>query len=189
MKSMKIITSALIVCALVSCAGSPGSGAGKVDAAASSDASGDSTYNGDASLSYTLNGRHFAIKDWLRTGGKSMVALYINDLKNDPASGTVLVNLTNYLTQDVIKFKVNGSGSSAILHYTPSFNNTKLQGEYMYKYNNYYADNATVNITANDATHVAGTFSGTFVSDKKGSITLTDGKFDIPYSSLPKQPN
>jgi hypothetical protein len=48
---------------------------------------------------------------------------------------------------------------------------------------NFYADSVTVTIAAADATHIAGSFSGSFTSDRKGStVRVTDGAFDVPIT-------
>jgi hypothetical protein len=143
----------------------------------------DSTYSGDGLLSYTVEGRKVNIKTTLHTDGKNFIALYINEVdKKDGAM--VRVNLTNYLTQEVVNFFVADKGTTHILHYTPSFTNgNTAQGEFMLKYNNYYAEDATVQITALDNAHVAGTFSGKFISHSKKTIQIINGSFDVPYKS------
>lgn len=40
----------------------------------------DSTYSGDAQLSYMIEGRKVNIKSYLHTGGKNSIALYINQV-------------------------------------------------------------------------------------------------------------
>jgi hypothetical protein len=147
----------------------------------------DSSYSGDGQLAYTMDSRKVNIKTYLQTGGKNFIALYINEVaKKD--GGLVRVNLTNYLTQGVINFLVSDKGTTHILHYTPSFNQTVIQGEIMVKYENYYADDVTVQITAMDNKHVAGTFSGKFLSSKKKTIQITDGSFDVPYTDRKLNP-
>lgn len=94
----------------------------------------------------------------------------------------VRINLTNYLTWEVVNFLVADKGATHITHYSPTlFNRKENQGEFMLKYNNYYADDVTVQITDVDNKHVAGTFSGKFTSNSKKTILITDGHFDVPY--------
>ncbi len=141
----------------------------------------DSSYSGDAQLSYTVDGRKVNIKSYLSANGKTYIALFINEVAKKEGA-MVRVNLTNYLTQEVVNFLIADKGTTAIIHYMPSFTNrTTAQGEFMLKYNNYYADNATVQITAIDTKHVVGTFSGKFISDSKKTIQITNGSFDVPY--------
>jgi hypothetical protein len=141
----------------------------------------DSSYSGEGQLSYTIGDRSVNIKSELHTGGKTFIALYINQVIKKEG-GMIRINLTNYNTKEVIKFLVADKGTTHILHYLPSFSDTGNQGEIMVKYENYYADDATVQITAIDDKHVAGKFSGTFISSKtKKTIQLTNGSFDVPY--------
>ena|ERR1700722_6545223 len=141
----------------------------------------DSTYSGDAELSYSIESRKVNIKSILRTDGKNFIALYINEVAKKEGN-MVRVNLTNYLTQEVINFLVADHGTTHIQHYTPSFTNrTSAQGEIMLKYENYYADDVIVQITGLDNKHVAGTFSGKFISDHKKTVQITNGSFDVPY--------
>lgn len=145
---------------------------------------GDSSYTGDASLSYTIGDRQVAIKNNLVTGGKNWIALFLNSVVNRTAGGLVKINITNYLSKEVFNFTVANKGTTSILHYSPSLAETKNKASYMSpKYVNYYADAVTVNITSINATRVAGTFSGKFIdNDKKSGINITDGKFDVPFT-------
>ncbi len=141
----------------------------------------DSSYSGDGQLSYIVEGRKVNIKSYLSANGRTSIALYINEVSKKDG-GMVRVNLTNYLTQEVVNFLIADKGTTPVLHYKPSFTNrTTAQGEFMLKYDNYYADDATVQITAIDSKHVAGTFSGKFISDDKKTIQITNGSFDVPF--------
>ncbi|HEY5370574.1 MAG TPA: hypothetical protein VIJ75_16435 [Hanamia sp.] len=53
-----------------------------------------------------------------------------------------------------------------------------------HQYKNYYGDSVVVTITDINATHVAGTFHGKYLSDDKPSVPLeiTDGSFDLPFT-------
>jgi len=141
----------------------------------------DSTYSGDAQLSYTVEGRKVNIKSYLQTGGKNLIALYINEVVKKEG-GIVRINLTNYLTWEVVNFLVADKGTTHILHYSPTlFNRNENQGEFMLKLVNYYADDVTVQITEMDNKHVAGTFFGKFISNSKKAIQISNGHFDVPY--------
>jgi hypothetical protein len=161
----------------------------KSDSTTSEVNSSDTIYAGNSSLAYTVNGRHVAIKDYFKDkDGKSRGALFINEVKNDP-SGKVKITVTNELTYEVFDFSVANEGSTTILHYSPSLSNfhdkTTNAGTYMSpKYKNYYADSVVVKITDINATHVAGTFSGKFLSDDSKPIPLeiTDGSFDVVFT-------
>lgn len=53
---------------------------------------------------------------------------------------------------------------------------------------NYSCKEMTITITASGGSRVAGTFSGTMIEPKTDrEVPVTDGKFDIPYSTLGKQ--
>ncbi len=140
----------------------------------------DSTYSGDAQLSYTLNGKKFNMKTYLQTGGKTTLVIYLNEVAKKPG-GFVRINLTNYLPVDVFNILVADKGTTHILHYKPAFTHTSPEGTYMIGTNNYYADDVTVQITAIDDKHVVGTFSGNFISNDKKTIEITNGSFDLPY--------
>ncbi len=154
-----------------------------------SNKTGDSTYAGKSSLAYTIEGKHHAIKDFLNKGdGKYLMALFLNEVKTKP-DGMVEINLTNELSKEVFNFLIENKGSTTILHYTPSLsdfaNKKSYSGNYMSPtYKNYYADSVTVSITNINATNVAGTFSGKFLSDddKPVPLLITDGSFDVLFT-------
>jgi hypothetical protein len=149
---------------------------------------GDSAYSGSSYLAYIVSGRHVAIRDYLRKGNNNLIVLFLNEVKNNTDAGTVRIKITNELTYEVFNFLVANKGRSNIMHYKPSlsnFNNKKVrEASYMSpKYQNYYGDSVTVNITEIDNTHVAGEFSGMFVGDDHNASTkITDGKFDLKYT-------
>ncbi len=142
---------------------------------------GDSTYEGKGSLVYTIDGRHAAIKDYLVTGGKNWIALVVNNISPNQANGTVKVNLTNYVTKEVFDLVAADKGATSVIHFSPGKNYTKEQATYMSpKYENYYGDSVSITISALDANHAAGTFTGIFLSDDGKKVRITDGSFDIP---------
>ncbi len=142
----------------------------------------DSTYSGDARLTYSVDGRKVDIKDYLVTGGKNWIALFLNEVSENAETGLVTVNLTNYLTKEVFHFVVADKGSTTFTHFQPSLANFRGKtATYMSpKYQNYYGDDVTVVITGRDDRHVTGTFSGKFKA-KDGKIVQIDGRFDTPY--------
>jgi hypothetical protein len=167
---------------MISSCGGGGNSNPATNNASASASTGDGTFTGDGSLSYNVDGKATSIKTTLVKNGANMVALFVNEVKNDPATGTVNVEITNYLTYEVFKFKVANKGATSIMHYSPSFNATKVEGSYMSpKYQNYYADSAVVTINQLTDTRVSGTFSGKFSNgDHNKSVELTNGSFDIP---------
>jgi hypothetical protein len=149
--------------------------------------SGDSTYSGDNMFSYTFNGRKVTIRDIMHDGdGKNWMALYLNHVTND--GGMVSIEITNQLSKEVFNITVPNSGTTRVSHYTPSLSNFSDKktnmAEFMSHYKNYYGDDVTVTITSIDATHVAGTFSGKYLSDgdKPVPVEVTDGKFDLQFT-------
>jgi hypothetical protein len=100
----------------------------------------------------------------------------------------VSIEITNQMTAEVFKITVPNSGTTKVSHYSPSLsdfgNNKTTMAEFMSHYKNYYGDDVTVTITHIDATHVAGTFSGKYLSgrDKPVPMEVTDGQFDLRFT-------
>jgi hypothetical protein len=142
----------------------------------------DSSYSGDAELIYSVDGRKVDIKDYLVTGGKNWIALFLNEVSENTETSLVTVNLTNYLTKEVFHFVVADKGSTTFTHFQPSLANFRGKtATYMSpKYQNYYGDDVTVVITGRDNKHVTGTFLGKFKA-KDGKIVQIEGRFDTPY--------
>ena len=144
----------------------------------------DSTYFGNAVVSYTINGKKTTIKNILQTEGENIKALHLNVVSLMPKQGLVRVNFTNSLTHEVFEFVVADKGKTVIQHYRPKLTvQEEKKAAYMsQKLVNYYADNCTVTIIQADAKHVIGKFSGSFVADDKTKIYIKDGSFDIPIN-------
>jgi hypothetical protein len=175
-----------IFLSLAACSGR-GSAAGGSASASSGGGSGDSTYSGDNMFSYTFNGRKVTIRDFMHNGdGKNYLALYLNHVTND--GGMVSIEITNQMTSEVFNINVSNSGTTKVSHYTPSLTNFRdkktTMAEFMSHLKNYYGEDVTVTITAIDATHVAGTFSGKYLSggNKPVPVEVTDGKFDLRFT-------
>lgn len=184
MKHIKLLSAIIFsICLFSACS----SGSPKTTAKESLSNTGDSTYTGNSSFAYTINGRHVAIKDFMHNGdGKNWMALFLNEVKNNAVTGMVKLNVTNELTHEVFNFSIGNTGTTHILHYRPSLsnfaNNKSNTADYMSpKYKNYYGDSVSVTITSVDAKHVTGTFSGKFISEdeKPISLEITDGSFDV----------
>ena len=118
--------------------------------------------------------------------GKNYIALYLNHVTND--GGMVSIEITNQLTSEVFKLTMANSGTTRVSHYKPSLSNfgdkKTTMAEFMSHYKNYYGDDVTVTITRIDATHVAGTFSGKYLSNgnKPVPVEVTDGQFDLRFT-------
>ncbi|HEY5367632.1 MAG TPA: hypothetical protein VIJ75_01465, partial [Hanamia sp.] len=68
MRHLKLLSATIFsACLLFACSSNSSSTAGKSDASNSaSNSSGDSTYSGNSSLAYTIEGRYVAIKDLMQ---------------------------------------------------------------------------------------------------------------------------
>ncbi|HEY5408086.1 MAG TPA: hypothetical protein VIJ92_13410 [Ginsengibacter sp.] len=165
-------------CLLFACSSNSSTSAGKGESSsAASDNSGGGSSNGNGSFSYTIDGNKVDIK-----------SLYINEVKS-VADGRIFIEVTNTSTSEVFKFSIANTGTTTVLHYSPSLSNfsdkKSNSAEYMSpKLKNYYGDSVTITITSIDATHVAGTFSGKYLSgdNKPVPLEITDGSFDLPFT-------
>lgn len=134
--------------------------------------------DGNGSLAYTVDGTRTVVKPPSST-------IYINEVSHNTAKGTVKIKVTIFPVGELFDFVVADKGTTDVVHYTPSFEEAKVEATYMsHAGRNYYGDHVSVTISAVDAAHVAGTFSGTFAGEGK-SVTITDGSFDLPIG--PKQ--
>ena len=110
-------------------------------------------------------------------------SIYINEVSHNAAKGTVKIRVTIFPVGELFDFLVADKGTTNIEHYRPSFEEDKVEATYLSgKGRNYYGDQVSVTISALDAAHVAGTFSGTFAGEGK-SVTITDGSFDLPFKA------
>jgi hypothetical protein len=165
-------------CLLFACSSNSATSAGKgATSNATSDNSGGGSSNGNGSFSYTIDGNKVDVK-----------SLYRNEIKS-VADGRIFIEVTNSATSEVFKFSIANSGTTTVLHYSPSLSNfsdkKSNSAEYMSpKLKNYYGDSVSITITSIDATHVAGSFSGKYLSgdDKPVPLEITDGSFDLPFT-------
>jgi len=144
----------------------------------------DSTYFGNAVVSYTINGKKTTIKNILQTEGENIKALHLNVVGMIPNTNLLRVNFTNSLTHEVFDFVVDSKGTTVIEHYKPKLTvQEEKKAAYMSaKLMNYYADRCTIEIIMADEKHVIGKFSGAFVADDGSRIVIKAGSFDIPIN-------
>jgi hypothetical protein len=153
-------------------------------AAASSDASKTSASSGDASFSCKIDGKDFSGK------GTDQIV----NAASVHAPGIIYFSLSPSFTGDPgadirgggIGFEVPDKGTTVIrgvensdysIGYNPPNEPT----------NTYNCKEMTVTINSSGTT-VTGTFSGTLIEPKTGrEVPVSDGKFDIPYSTLGKK--
>jgi hypothetical protein len=144
----------------------------------------DSTYFGNAVVSYTIKGKKTTIKNILQTEGENIKALHLNVVGLIPNTNLLRVNFTNSLTHEVFDFVVANKGTTVIQHYKPKLTvQEEKKAAYMSgNLVNYYADNCSVDISIADEKHVVGKFSGAFVADDGSRIVIKAGSFDIPIN-------
>jgi len=144
----------------------------------------DSTYFGNAVVSYTIKGKKTTIRNILQTEGENIKALHLNVVGLIPNTNLVRVNFTNSLTHEVFDFVVADKGTTVIQNYKPKLTvKEEKKAAYMSgNLVNYYADNCTVDISIADDKHVIGKFSGAFVADDGSRIVIKAGSFDIPIN-------
>ena len=176
MQHLKLLSATIFsACLLFACSSNNSTSAGKDSTSnATLDNSGSSASNGDGSFSYTIDGNKVDVK-----------SLYINKVKNLDG-GLLKIEITNSPTGELFKFTIANTGTTTILHYHPSFSAQSKEADYLAPgdRDHYYGDSVIVNITDINATHVAGTFSGKYLSDDKPPVALeiTDGSFDLPFT-------
>jgi hypothetical protein len=129
--------------------------------------------DGEGSLAYTIDGTRTVVR-------RPASSIYINEVSHDAAKGTVKIRVTIFPVGELFNFLVADKGTTRVVNYRPSFEEHKVEAEYMSQAgHNYYADQVSVTISALDAAHVTGTFSGTFENEGK-TLSITDGSFDLP---------
>lgn len=135
-------------------------------------------------FSYTIDGKQVVAKNYVQHAN-----LFINEVSNDGANGTVKIKVTCE-SGSVFDFQVANSGNTTITNYNPSLGNISDKkskaASYMEgsSYRMYYGDSVTVAVTSLDATRVSGTFSGTFkaeADDSGATVKITDGSFNLPF--------
>ena len=143
----------------------------------------DSTYVGDAFVTYMINGRKVSIRNTLQTGGGTHKALHVNTVSQIPDKNLVRINFTNSLTNEVFDFIVAGKGTTTIIHYVPSVSlQPEKKGVYMSnQLLNYNAENVKVEIHSSDGKRITGNFSGKFISEKGNVVYIRNGSFDLPF--------
>ncbi|MFI5186166.1 MAG: hypothetical protein ACHQF0_05545 [Chitinophagales bacterium] len=182
MKQLSLIFIGLVfLFGLVSCGGNAQGNAIKDSAPVTSAGS---SADGDASFSCKLDGVKFSasgtdqnINSAFRLTGsnKGKISFKLSD-KNDQGV---------YASENYLMFRVPGKEGSTTFTVTGNDD----QYGYVFKRDINYNDNPlTVTIISISPTRVSGTFAGTYTLavsgyDAKQTIQVTDGKFDIPFST------
>lgn len=164
---------------LLSCGGNaPDNSAGKTTSAASPD---NNSSAGEASFSCKLDGKEISGKGTdqningafhLTGENKGQIFFRLSDINN---SG------------DKLQFQVPARTGQTIINNAPNHN---YIGYVTQDLANYIDDSITVTINSFSAARVSGTFSGKYSlqegsgnNNSKQTIEVTDGKFDIPFST------
>jgi hypothetical protein len=155
-------------------------------AVASPDASktSSSSSSGDASFSCKIDGKDFSGK------GTDQIL----NAASVHAPGIIYFNLSPTYTGDLSSdLRQGGFGFEVPDHGTITIRNVE-NSDYSIAFNppndpkNGYTCKEMVITINSSATRVTGTFGGTFIDPKTHKdVAVTDGKFDIPYSSLSKK--
>lgn len=177
MKRIETIVTSLLVITLFSCGNSSSNTA---DPAATTQTSA-STSDGDASFSCKLDGKEVSGKGTdqninsafhLAGDDKGQIFFRLSDMNN---------------IGDKLQFQVAGKVGSTTVSVSPTYS---YGGYTMADFSNYNDDPITVTITSISSSRVSGTFSGKYSlqkgtgnSNSKQTIEVTDGKFDIPFST------
>jgi hypothetical protein len=180
MKYLKLTTVIFIsLILLVSCSGNNAANIGKDNSIVSSANPGTA---GDARFSCKIDG-----KDFSESGctGNINAAFRIKD-DNKEQIFFMLANV-NDATQK-LNFEIPGkTGSTTIKNSPPHYS---YEGLVLKGFVTYIDDPVTVNVISISPSGISGTFSGTYTlkniaSDDKAKkiIEVTDGKFDIPFST------
>ena len=187
MKNIQCIPAVLLLTiTIISCSGNgaPGGNEGNaaVTAASAGNVSSDvATANDDASFSCMLDGKDFSGKGadqninvafHLTGDNKGQVFFRLSDL-NDPGQK--------------LMFQVPAKEGSTNFSATPTYSyGGYITGDFA----TYIDDPVTVTINSISSSRVSGTFSGKYTfqkgsgnSNSKQTIEVTDGKFDIPFST------
>lgn len=182
MNDIKLITlifsSAIL---FVACSGNSAANSSKDSTSVNTSTSNTSASVGDASFSCMLDGKKFSVSGTdqnanaafhLAGTNKGQIFFRFSDLNNP---------------EEKLNFQVPGKEGSTTFNVTPTYSYIG----YITKDNINYLDNPlTVTITSLTATRISGTFSGTYTlskgsadSNAKQTIEVTNGKFDIPFST------
>jgi len=163
-------------CSGANSSSAPGDSPGSSSATAGSAVSDKGSGGDDARFSAVIDGRTFSFSGtdqntnaaFRLKGTEKHIFFKLAD-KNDPS--------------ERLNFEVPGQLGSTTIDPAAGYNG------YINGFVTYLDDQVTVTITAISSTRVSGTFSGRYVAQKgspantKPTIQITDGKFDIPFST------
>ena len=193
MQQLKLFSAIILSASLLSaCSGNSAANAGKENV---SPATNESASKGDASFSYTIDGKVFSgsgtdnyFNCAIKHPGNVIHFIFTElhqSLKNPlpQFDFSVADNGTTVIKRDDIDRLTSGSDVKYFANFsTPG---GAPGGVPNYEFND--SSTVTVTITSNTSSRLKGTFSGNLINpDTKKVVQLTDGKFDIPFSSHSK---
>ena len=182
MKKLKLILWIFLSALLfVSCSGKTAANSGKDSTSINSSTSNTSASDGDATFSCMLDGKEFSGSGTnqninaafhLTGDNKGQIFFRLSDMNN---------------IGDKLMFQVPAKEGSTTFNVTPTYSyNGYITGDFA----SYIDDPVTVTINSISSSGVSGTFSGKYTLQKgsgnsksKQTIQVTDGKFDIPFST------
>ncbi len=178
MKSLVTIITAMFIITLLSCGSAP---SGNTNNKSTSTPTSSATTDDDASFSCILDRKEFSGKGTdqninaafrLKGDDKGQIFFRLSDMNN---------------IGDKLNFQVPAKTGPTTFNVTPIYG---YGGYSTSDFANYIDDPITVTITSISSARVAGTFSGKYTLQKgtgnnnsKQTIEVTDGKFDIPFST------
>ena len=183
MKHFKLITTIFLsAIILAACSGNSDVNAVKDSAIENTSTLGGTVSGGDASFSCKIDG-----KDFSGTGNDQLAnAAFMEQGGSLKFVLMPIVSGQKGIPQQM-NFSVADKGTT-IVHGSDNPDYSVVYSEANAVDNNYTCKEMTVRITSSGASRVTGTFSGTLIEPKTDrEVPVTDGKFDIPYSSYSKK--
>ncbi len=195
MKCLKLITAIFLSTMLfVECSGNNSSSTGK-DSVADNVAASGTTSPGNASFSATIDGTTISGKeiDEMQTQNTA----FIYPPQNNKPQTVLFLLYSTKKGDDYYSFRFSLPDKEGVYHATKGTYNeshSSVRLDFNLKsadnYARYNEDSVTVSIDKLTSTRISGTFSGRLrLSDDtrskpyKSQVTVTDGKFDIPFST------
>jgi len=169
-------------CLLLACTGNNTANAGKDSVSDKTATSNISTSGGAASFSCMLDGKKFEESG---SSGNINAAFHLTGDSN----GQIFFMLADVSDpEQKLSFQIPGkTGNTIISNNPPHFS---YEGLVLKGFVTYIDDPVTVNIISISSTRVSGTFTGTYSLENpttggnvKKTIEVTEGKFDIPFST------
>jgi hypothetical protein len=186
MKQTKLFIGSTILVSLLyfSCKGNNSNATTAKDSASSNTATATASTSGDASFSCKIDG-----KDFSGNGSDNYANAAFKTNPGIISFTLVKMDKTQRGIPEQFSFTVADHGITT-MHNSNSTDNGNFSAKYSPRdYNDAFGfREVTVTITSSDASGIKGTFSGTLINpqgDKE--IPVTDGKFDLPWSSYSKK--